>query len=168
MLPIFFVAWLYLYHWILVFPSQVCWAILRHWNYLDGTNSALEWFEQHKFSAAVGWACRCCLLVPEHRDGCFHYMFCPDCFCVSCSVRLRQRMELVFVKSEPGFFLKQREMARWNVFVREKITWEYWISSCSCVFVRFLNYFKTLYNVTVEDLLQTYIFTSISFSPNIL
>lgn len=142
--PICSIAWLYLCHWILLFPSQACWAIHRHWDDLDDTNSALEWFERHKFSGAVDWVCRCCLLAPDHGHGCVLYMFCADCFCVSFSARLRHSKELVFVKLEDGFLLKWYEMTRQNAFVGEKITWEYWTSSCSCTFMRLLNYFKII------------------------
>lgn len=153
-----FVAWLYLCHWILLFPSQACWAICKHRNDLDGTNSALEWCEQHKPLAAVGWACRCLLLVPEHGDGCVHHVFCTDCFCVSCSMRLRHSKELVLckvrkwvspeaIRNDQIECLCGRKKLLWNVglVLEAPYLWDCWIILRSYVTLYSKIYCKLIY-----------------------
>lgn len=135
MLAIFVVAWLYLCHWIFLFPTQagtgIIWmAQIQHWNDLNSTNSVLLWLSVQVLPAGAWAQGGLCPLHVLHRTH-------PSC--VSCSLRLRHSKELVFVKSEDGFLLKWYEMTRWNVFVREKITWECWTSSCSCIFMKLLN-----------------------------
>lgn len=111
----------------------------RHWNYLDGTNSALEWFEQHKLSAAVvecaGAACWC---LSTGRD-----------VSTPCSAQGTSILCVLLAEAQQGTcFCKVRRWISpeviWNdqiecLFVREKITWECWTSSCSCIFMKLLN-----------------------------
>lgn len=107
---------------------------IQHWNDLNGTNSVVPWIE------CAGAAC-------WHLNTGMDVSF--TCSVQAVSVCPSQRgwgtaRNLVFVKSEDGFLLKWYEMTRQNAFVGEKITWEYWTSSCGCTFMRLLNYFKII------------------------
>lgn len=72
------------------------------------------------------------------------------------SVSLRFIMRMYFYKGTRLILREMiwNEMAKSKLFVEKKVTWEYWISSCSCTI---MNYFRILYNVVIKDTLQIYI-----------
>jgi len=159
MLPVSFVVWLYLCHLILVLFSQL-------WH---GRSQPLKLFGCCLHTAlamrkAVGeWCvCGCTVHVLLFCTCAWGWMYSLHLLCqartifVAYSVSLRFIMRMYFYKGTRLILREmiRNEMAKSKLFEEKKVTWEYWISSCSCTI---MNYFRILYNVVIKDTLQIYI-----------
>lgn len=111
---------------------------------------------------AVGEWCVCGCTVLLFCTCAWVWMYSLHLLCqartifVAYSVSLRFIMRMYFYK-DTRLILREmiwNEMAKSKLFVEKKVTWEYWISSCSCTI---MNYFRILYNVVIKDTLQIYI-----------
>lgn len=137
-------------------------AVHSHSNYLGGTNSALLF--AHSPCNAESSRRVVCLWM--HCAAFLHLCMGMNVFIASSvpstddlcaySVSLRFIMRMYFYKGTRLILREmiRNEMAKLKLLVGKKVTWEYWISSCSCTI---MNYFRILYNVVIKDTLQIYI-----------